>query len=75
MKTTISVDDGLMRRVKQAAAAQKRTMSEFIESALRLALQSKPEVSHLKPLPTFQGGPFLTNIADNDSLQDFIENR
>jgi predicted DNA binding CopG/RHH family protein len=70
-KTTLNIDERLMARVKQEAARQGRTMSEFIESALRLALQNRPGKPSLTALPTFSGGPFRVNIADDDALQDF----
>ena len=72
MKTTLNIDERLMARVKQEAARQGRTMSEFIESALRLALTEPPRKPSLTALPTFSGGPFRANTADNDALQDFM---
>jgi hypothetical protein len=75
MKTTLNIDDQLMAKVKQAAARQGRTMSEFIESALRVALHTNRKQSKRTPLPTFRGGPFRVNVADNDALQDFLEER
>jgi hypothetical protein len=75
LEKSLDIDDQLMLNVKQEAVRQGRTMSEFIESALRLALQSPRKQAGLKPLPTFRGRPFLTNIADNDALQDLIEDR
>jgi len=75
MKTTLNIDERLMARVKQEAARQGRTMSEFIESALRLALQNRQGKPSLTALSTFSGGPFRANIADNDALQDFMEGR
>jgi hypothetical protein len=75
VKTTLNIDERLMAKVKQEAARQGRTMTEFIESALRLALQSRRGKARLTPLPTFRGGSFRTNVADNDALQDLMEGR
>lgn len=75
VKTTLNIDERLMAKVKQEAARQGRTMTEFIESALRLALQSRRGKARLTPLPTFRGGPFRANVADNDALQDLMEGR
>ena len=75
MKTTLNIDDQLMAKVKQEAARQGRTMSEFIESALRLALQANRKQVRQTALPTFRGGAFRVNVADNDALQDFMEGR
>jgi hypothetical protein len=75
MKTTLNIDGHLMARVKQEAARHGCAMSEFIESALRLALQGRLRRSRLTALPTFSGGPFRANIADHDALQDLMEGR
>ena len=39
MKTTLNIDDTVMRRLKQEAAARGCTMSELLESALRLVFR------------------------------------
>ena len=75
MKTTLNIDDQLMAKVKQEAARQGRTMSEFIESALRVALQATRKQQRNMALPTFRGGVFRVNVADNDALHDFMEGR
>ena len=75
MKTTLNIDDQLMAKVKQEAARQGRTMSEFIESALRVALQANRKQSRQTALPTFRGGTFRVNVGNNDALQDFMEGR
>jgi Ribbon-helix-helix protein, copG family len=75
MKTTLNIDDQLMTKVKQEAARQGRTMSEFIESALRVSLRGNPKQTTQTPLPTFRGGPFRVNVADSDALQDLMEGR
>jgi hypothetical protein len=75
MKTTLNLDAQLMAQVKQEAAKQGRTMTEFIESALRVALQGRPKRYRKTLLPRFRGGAFRVNIADNDALQDFMEER
>jgi Arc/MetJ family transcription regulator len=75
MKTTLNIDGQLMAKVKQEAARQGRTMSEFIESALRVALRGNRKRVKQAGLPTFRGGSFRANVADNDALQDFMEGR
>jgi len=40
MKTTLNVDDTVMAELKREAARQGRTMSEMVQSALRLLLIS-----------------------------------
>jgi Ribbon-helix-helix protein, copG family len=75
MKTTLNISERLMAQVKEAAARQRRTMSEFIESALRLALQAPRSKRSLTALPTFSGGTFRVNVADQDALLDAMEER
>ncbi len=68
MKTTPVIDDGVMARLTREAARSGRTMSELVETALRRFLQSKPETAGLSPLPSFQSGGALVDIADRDAL-------
>lgn len=74
MKTTLVIDDGVMRRLKEEAARQGRTMSDLVESALRRMLESRePGSRPLPPLPTFHGGEPLVDIADRDALYRVME--
>lgn len=75
MKTTLNIDDTVMARLRREAARQNKTMSELVEAALRLLLQAKPARAKKKlpPLPTFDGGKFLVDIADRDALYDVME--
>jgi hypothetical protein len=41
MKTTLNIDDTVMAELKREAARQGRTMSELVETALRLLLSSQ----------------------------------
>ena len=43
MKTTLVIDDQVMRRLKQEAARQKCTMSYLVEAALRLMLDARQQ--------------------------------
>ena len=43
MKTTLTIDDSVMARLKRESARTGRTMSELVETALRRLLQSRPE--------------------------------
>ncbi len=70
MKTTFNIDDTLMADLKREAARQGRPMSEIVEIALRLMLGSRP-----KPLPTFNSGGHLVDIADRNALYDAMEGR
>lgn len=73
MKTTLIIDDGVMRSLKQEAARQGRTISELVEGALRRMLEARQEVEELPPLPAFRGGPLLADVADRDALFRVME--
>ena len=73
MKTTLTIDDTVMARLRQEAARRGCTMSELVESGLRLVLQTKPPARPLPPLPSFAGGRELVDVADRDALYEAME--
>lgn len=73
MKTTLVLDDGLMRRVKAEAARQGRTLSDLVEAALRASLDRVEAAGELPPLPSFRGGRPLVDIACRGVLHDAME--
>ena len=74
MKTTLVIDDGIMRRIKEEAARRKTTISAMVEAALRKMLETPPpERQKLRPLPTFDGGGALVDISDRDALYEAME--
>ncbi len=75
MKTTLNVDDTVMAQLKREAARQGRTMSELVETALRLFLQSPRKRGELPPLPAYRSGGALIDIADRDALYQAMEGR
>ena len=75
MKTTLNIDDQVMVELKREAARQGRTMSDLVETALRLLLRTPRKPSALPPLPTFDGGGALVDIADRDALYQAMEGR
>jgi len=75
MKTTLNIDDSIMIRLKREAARRKCTMSELVESALRLLLQTPAKKRDLPPLPSFKSGGQLVDIADRDALYHVMEGR
>jgi len=68
-----------MARLRREAARQNRTMSELVETALRLLFhsghQQQQRKKKLSPLPTFRGGKPLVDIADRNALYDVMEGR
>lgn len=75
MKTTLNIDDSVMLRLKQEAARRGCTMSELMESALRLLLTPKEAPHRMPPLPVFKSGGSLVEVADRDSLYQAMEGR
>ena len=75
MKTTLNIDDKVMEQLKRESAKQRRTMSELVESALRLLFQNTKTPKTLSPLPSFKGGGYLVDITDREALYQAMEGR
>ena len=75
MKTTLNIDDTVMSQLKREAARQGRTMSELVETALRLLLRAPRKRERLPALPTFHSGGALVDVADRDALYQAMEGR
>lgn len=80
MRTTVRLDDALLRQVKHEAARRKQTVTSLVETGLRLVLaQSRP--ARRRPrvnLPVCRtGGGVLPGVGlDNSAaLLDLIEGR
>ena len=73
MKTTLNIDDSVMRQLKREASRQGRTMSELVETALRLLFRSQKKPQDIPPLPAFHSGGALVEIADRDALYQAME--
>jgi len=75
MKTTLNIDDTVMAQLKREAARQRRTMSELVETALRMMLRNRKQKVEIAPLPTFRSGGALVDVADRDALYQAMEGR
>jgi hypothetical protein len=75
MKTTLNIDDAVMAELRREAARQGRTMSEMVETALRLLLRAQKKRGPLRPLPTFHSGGMLVDVSNRDALYDAMEGR
>jgi len=73
MKTTLNIDDMVMAQLKREAACQGRTMSELVETALRMLFRSSRKRGKIPPLPTFRSGGTLIDVADRDALYQAME--
>ncbi len=75
MKTTLNIDDTVMAELKREAVRQGRTMSELVETALRLLFRSQRKREKIITLPSFHSGGTLVDIADRDALYQAMEGR
>jgi len=73
MKTTLNISDAVMMQLKEEAARQGKTMSEMVETALRILFQKKNQTTDLPELPTFDSGGTRVNIANRETLYDVME--
>ena len=76
MKTTLHIDDGVMRRLREEAARRQTTISALVEAALRQLLEAAAkEPAELPPLPSFDSGGSFVDIADREALYRLMEGR
>lgn len=75
MRTTIRLDDALLREAKARAARAGRSLNEFIESAVRSAVLRESSPRESRPLPVFAGGALRPNVSldSNARLLDLME--
>ena len=72
MRTTIDIDDALLKAVKVRAAKERRTLKETFEQALREYLIGPSDAGTDAPrLPTFRGKGVQpgVDLTDNAALQ------
>ena len=81
MRTTLMLPDDLYRNVKRAAADADRTVTSFVEEALRAALTRRDDAVHsprapYRVTPTGSGGlqPGV-DLTDTAALLDAMEGR
>jgi plasmid stability protein len=75
MRTTIRLDDALLRRAKARAAASGRSLNDFIADAVRAALAPRPATRRGADLPTFSGRGLQpgVDLDDSSALLDLME--
>ena len=76
MKTTLIIDDKIIIKLKEEAAMLKSTISELVESAIRLMLDTKNiKKKDLEPLPTYDLEGTYVDISDREELYKAMEGR
>jgi Arc/MetJ family transcription regulator len=77
MRTTIRLDDALLRRAKAAASASGKSLNALIEDAVRAALAPRRAGARVSEteLPTYDGGSLQPGVDLDDSaaLLDLME--
>ena len=70
VRTTVNLDDELLRRAKERAARQGRTLSEVVSDALRVSLAEQAGPRREVTLPTFGGSGLKpgVDLEDKDAL-------
>jgi hypothetical protein len=78
MRTTLDLDDALIRKAKRRATDEGTTLTALIEMALRqyLTPASSPGKAFRLKLLTKRGHPVAgVNLADRDALYERMEGR
>lgn len=76
MKTTLVIDDTVVARLREESARTGRTQSEIVEAALRRIFQpTEAGMKKLAPLPAFDSGGCLVDVADRGALYDAMGGR
>jgi hypothetical protein len=73
MKTTLIIPDPVFDHLKREAARRRTTMSELATEFLHKGLSQRPRRFKLPPLPTFNTGPLLVDVANRDALYNLLD--
>ena len=73
MKTTLNIDENVMRELKSEAARRGCTMSALVEAGVRMVLRKEPPAREIPPLPSFSSGGALVDYADREALYQVMD--
>lgn len=73
MKTTLNISDVAMYRLKAESVRQGRTMSELVETALRMLFMNSRKKTPLPPLPKYDSGDSRVDLANREALFQVME--
>ena len=77
MKTTLIIADTLFTRIKGLAASRRRTLSDVVESLLRIGIEkeaAKPR-RPLPPLPEYEAGRCFADLSNRETLYRLMEKK
>lgn len=74
MRTTVNIDDELLRRAKELAARSGRSLGEVVDDALRLALAPRRRKADVPPLPVAGGSGLQpgVDLEDREALAELL---
>jgi hypothetical protein len=73
MRTTIAIDDHLLRSAKRQAQRRGLTLGQLVEDALRRELSSRPNPASAPEIPVFRGGNGVRLGVDVSSTRGLLE--
>lgn len=76
MRTTIRLDDALLRDAKSIAAKAGRSLNDFIADAVQAAIRSSSQPTGSVEIPVFRGGRGVhagVNLDSNAALLDLMD--
>ena len=77
MKTTLNIDETLMKRLRIEAARRGTTMTALVEAGLRRVLATPDSgdgsAKDLPPLPVWNSGGARVDIANRDELYRLMD--
>ena len=76
-KTTVNLDDDLLRAAKKHAIDEGTTLGKLIERGLRTVVSTSSQPKHPPlDLPVFDGGgKTLVDLTDRNALYDAMDGR
>lgn len=76
-KTTLNIDEDIMARLKEEALRRKTTMGALVEASIRRMLAEgetpAPVANVLPPLPIYDMGEPLVDVADREALYEALD--
>jgi len=74
VKTTLNLDDELLREAKKRAAERGVTLTRLFEDTLRAAFTEEPPAeAYVFDFPTVHGGEMIVDPADRDALYELMD--
>jgi hypothetical protein len=79
MRTTVTIQDTLLRRAKEVSTQRDLSLGELVEEGLRVTLGSRPKSGRgaVRPLKTFRGDGVQpgVDLASSSGLLEVMEGR